>query len=267
MGTHPIFESDFDCLTDTQMPNVPCRFYARGQCRNGDTCNWLHDGGGDADPGGFWPGSSPEASILSDAGHDMFDFIEHMMARQETQHQRHFENRGLNFRARGLEVMDGLVDVEDGEDELEDDMYDMEEELLEDLDDIEPPPPAQPDNNPSRVSLNELHEHTGRNTAFMGRVENTIKSLESENKNLREENGRLRTLVEGEGDNDENNPRRTCILNCTICLDYKKLDQFLVYAPCGHMFCQSCNGKMQRTPTCPTCRQHIESRTKVFTAA
>ena len=83
----------------------------------------------------------------------MFDFIEHMMARQETQHQRHFENRGLNFRARGLEVMDGLVDVED-EDELEDDMYDMEEELLEDLDDIEPPPPAQPDNNPSRVSLN-----------------------------------------------------------------------------------------------------------------
>ena len=76
------------------------------------------------------------------------------MARQETQHQRHFENRGLNFRARGLEVMDGLVDVEDGEDELDDDMYEMEEELLEDLDDIEPPPPAQPDNNPSRVSLN-----------------------------------------------------------------------------------------------------------------
>merc|ERR1712142_186670 len=59
MGTHPIFESDFDCLTEmpgrdsrvrNSNPNRPCRYFLQGRCRFGDQCRFRHaapPGGGD----------------------------------------------------------------------------------------------------------------------------------------------------------------------------------------------------------------------------
>ena len=71
-------------------------------------------------------------------------------------------------------------------------------------------------------------------STFMGRLEATIKSLEDENKNLKEENDRLRGMVEG----DDNENQRT-ILKCIICMEFKEINTFLCFSPCGHMFCQS----------------------------
>ena len=69
----------------------------------------------------------------------------------------------------------------------------------------------------------------------MGRIDATIKSLEDENKNLKEENERLRGMVEGDGDNEN---QRT-ILKCIICMEFKQINNFLCFSPCGHLFCQT----------------------------
>ena len=62
-----------------------------------------------------------------------------------------------------------------------------------------------------------------------------MKALEDENKNLKEENDRLRGMVEG----DDNDQSKMAIVKCVICMEYKKLENFLLFTPCGHCFCET----------------------------
>ena len=70
---------------------------------------------------------------------------------------------------------------------------------------------------------------------FTNRIESTMKALEDENKNLKEENDRLRGMVEG----DDNDQSKMAIVKCVICMEYKKLENFLLFTPCGHCFCET----------------------------
>ena len=69
--------------------------------------------------------------------------------------------------------------------------------------------------------------------SFGGRVESTIKALEAENKALKEENANLHEMIEGKDQS------KLSILNCAICMEFKKLDTFVINSPCGHCFCET----------------------------
>ena len=104
-------------------------------------------------------------------------------------------------------------------------------------------------------------------------MESTIKALEAENKALKEENANLHEMIEGK------NESKLSILNCAICMEFKKLDTFIINSPCGHCFCETvtfyekkpnriyfkCSGKV-RGDKCPTCRKPITQKTKIFTS-
>ena len=68
--------------------------------------------------------------------------------------------------------------------------------------------------------------------SFGGRVESTIKALQAENKALKEENSNLQEMIEGKDQS------KLSILKCAICMEFKKLDTFIINSPCGHCFCE-----------------------------
>jgi len=121
----------------------------------------------------------------------------------------------------------------------------------------------EPNNDPARVSLNEITSFGSRLESeiksFGGRVESTIKALQAENKALKEENSNLQEMIEGKDQS------KLSILKCAICMEFKKLETFIINSPCGHCFCETCSGKV-RGDKCPTCRKPITQKTKIFTS-
>jgi len=248
------------------MPNVRCRFFARGHCRNGTACRFIHDEAGDRNNDAEAVSISTNSTDTSVSSAEsiqeqgMADLMAEMMGAAfdigdpELIHRR-------NMRREMLDMMDGVyTDYDDYSpaDSFDDMFISQQQQLLEQRIAANAvvrrtSPPEQPNNIPARVSSNELK-------TFTNRIESTMKALEDENKNLKEENDRLRGMVEG----DDNDQSKMAIVKCVICMEYKKLENFLLFTPCGHCFCETCNANIQNNPQCPTCRARVRHRTKIY---
>jgi len=51
---------------------------------------------------------------------------------------------------------------------------------------------------------------------------------------------------------------------CAICLRVKKVSDFSVSDPCGHIHCKTCTEKLTKIKSCPSCRGPVGSMVKIF---
>mgnify|MGYP003729524525 CR=1 FL=1 len=82
---------------------------------------------------------------------------------------------------------------------------------------------------------------------------------------IHEENFGLKRLLDNALEAKE--PASTPVVKCSICLGVKKLANFSITDPCGHMHCKGCTEKLKKSKkneNCPSCRGPVSSMVKIF---